>query len=253
VKQFISHALLVAIRIGGLMTFAPFFGNAALPNTVKATLTFALTALLLPLYASASGPNATSVSSWTAMALGEAAVGLMMGLTTQFVFDGMELAGQVIGFQFGFSLVNVIDPNSSVETTVLSTYHAFVTLLIFMELGVQRWLLRATALSFELLPAGKIASLKLPAPEMLRAAGALWLIGAEIALPVLVATIFVDVAIGFLTKASPQFPALFAGISIKVLLGIAILYGTVAFWPRALERYFYHALATLEQFLAVSR
>jgi flagellar biosynthesis protein FliR len=253
VEAYISHAMLVAIRVGGLMTFAPFFGNAALPNTVKATLTLALTMLLLPIYAGQPGPAVASISSWTAMALGEAAVGLMMGLTTQFVFDGMELAGQVIGFQFGFSLVNVIDPNSNVEITVLSTYHVFVTLLIFMELGVQRWLLRATALSFDVLPVGKMASLRLPGPEVLRAAGALWLIGAEIAVPILVATIFVDIVIGFLTKASPQFPALFAGISVKVLLGITILYGTVAFWPRALERYFYQALATLEHFLAVSK
>jgi flagellar biosynthetic protein FliR len=253
VEAFASYAVLVAIRIGGLMSFAPFFGNAALPNTVKAALTSALTLLLLPVYSAVPRPPAASVGAWTSMAVGEAVVGLGMGLATQFVFDGMELAGQVIGFQFGFSLVNVIDPNSNVEITVLSTYHAFVTLLIFMELGVQRWLLRATAMSFEMLPVGRMASMRLGAPDMLRAAGAIWLVGAEIALPVLAATMFVDIVIGFLTKASPQFPALFAGISIKVLLGLAILYGTVQFWPRALEHYFRSALVTTERFLSIAK
>jgi flagellar biosynthetic protein FliR len=249
----VSHVMLVAIRIGGLMSFAPFFGNGAMPNSVKGFLTLALTALLLPVYTAAPWHAADSVSSWAAMALGEAVVGLMLGITTQFVFDGMELAGQIVGFQFGFSLVNVIDPNSNVEITVLSTYHSFVALLIFMELGVQRWLLRATAMSFEMLPVGKMASLRVPGPEMMHAAGAMWLIGAEIAVPILVATIFIDVAIGFLTKASPQFPALFAGISVKVLIGFAILFGTVSFWPRALEHYFYQSLQTLEQFLSIGK
>jgi flagellar biosynthetic protein FliR len=252
-EQFVSHGMLVAIRIGGLMSFAPFFGNGAMPTAVKGFLTLALTALLLPVYTAAPWHAAGSISSWTGMALGEAVVGMMLGITTQFVFDGMELAGQIIGFQFGFSLVNVIDPNSNVETTVLSTYHVFVALLIFMQLGVQRWLLRATAMSFEMLPVGKMASLRVPAPEMLRAAGAMWLIGAEIAIPILVATMFIDIAIGFLTKASPQFPALFAGISVKVLTGFAILFGTVPFWPRALEHYFYQSLQTLEQFLSIGK
>jgi flagellar biosynthetic protein FliR len=252
-EPYISHGLLVAMRVAGLMTFAPFFGNSALPNTVKATLTIALTALLLPLYAVSPAPETASAASWAAMALSEAAVGLMMGLAVQFVFDGMELAGQIIGFQFGFSLVNVIDPNSNVEITVLSTYHVFVTLVIFMELGVHRWLLRATALSFDCIPAGSMAHLRLPGPELLRAAEAMWLIGAEIAFPVVAATVFLDITIGFLTKASPQFPALFFGISAKFLLGVAIMYGTVEFWPRLLDRYFLNSLKSLEQLLVASR
>jgi flagellar biosynthetic protein FliR len=125
-------------------------------------------------------------------------------------------------------------------------------LLIFMQLGVHRWLLRATAMSFEMIPVGSFATTRLPAPQVLKAAGAMWLVGAEIAFPVLFATMLADVTIGFLSKASPQFPALLFGISTKVLLGLAVLYGVVSFWPRLLERYFYHALTTLESLLAAA-
>jgi len=251
-EMFISHGLLVAIRIGGLMTFAPFFGNTALPNAVKGALALILTALLLPVYAtSASGP-APAAATWVGMALSEAALGLMIGFTTQFVFDGVELAGQVISFQFGFSLANVIDPNSQVQVTVLSTLHTLVALLIFMQLGVHRWLLRATAMSFQMIPVGSFATTRIPAPQVLKAATAMWLIGAEIAFPVLFATMLADVTIGFLSKASPQFPALLFGISTKVLLGLGVLYGAVGFWPRLLERYFYHSLTTLESLLAAA-
>jgi flagellar biosynthesis protein FliR len=249
---FISHALLVAIRIGGLMTFAPFFGNSAMPNAVKGGLALLLTALLLPVYATAGSGPAPAVAAWVGMACSEAALGLMIGFTTQFVFDGVELAGQVISFQFGFSLANVIDPNSQVQVTVLSTFHTLAALLIFMQLGVHRWLLRATAMSFEMIPVGSFATGRLPAPQVLKAAGAMWLVGAEIAFPVLFATMLADVTIGFLSKASPQFPALLFGISTKVLLGLAVLYGVVGFWPRLLERYFYHALTTLENLLAAA-
>lgn len=251
IADFLSRALLVAFRIGGLMTFAPFFSNAAVPARVKAALTFLFAVLLVPVYSTASKP--LTIVSWTAMAAGEIVLGLMMGFTTQFVFDGMELAGQIAGFQFGFSLVNAIDPNTEVETTVLSSFHEFVALLIFMQLGVHRWLIRAVAASFRVIPLGRLAAAPVSAPEILRMAGAMWLVGVEIAFPVLFATMLIDLTIGFLSKASPQFPAIFFGISAKTLVGLAILYGVIAFWPVTLERYFFHALANLETLLALAR
>ncbi len=104
------------------MSFAPFFANAALPEQVKAGLTLGahrpVTAGVCIRHAPASG-----LTGWLEMALSEVALGMIIGFTTQFVFEGMELAGTIVSFQFGFSLVNVIDPNSQVEVTVLSTLH----------------------------------------------------------------------------------------------------------------------------------
>jgi flagellar biosynthesis protein FliR len=255
IEAFLSRALLVAIRVGGLMTFAPFFGNAALPIQVKGTLTLLLTVLLLPVYAAAGvmPAEAATASGWIRMAMSEAAIGLMTGLATQFVFDGLELAGQIVGFQFGFSLVNVIDPNSQVEITVLATFYEFVALLIFMVLGVQRWLLRAVSASFLMIPPGTLAVAQLPVRNLLKASGSMWLVGAEVAFPVLLATMVVDLAIGFVSKASPQIPAMFFGISVKVLLGLGLLYGTSIFWPRLFENYFFHALANLQDLLTIAR
>jgi flagellar biosynthetic protein FliR len=254
IESFLSHAVLVALRIGGLMTFAPFFSQTSVSVHVKAALTVALTVLLLPLYTTGNLPPATvSAAGWLGIALSEAALGLMAGFTTQFVFDGMELAGQLVGFQFGFSLVNVIDPNSEVEITVLSSFHELVTLLIFVQLGVHRALLRAAAVSFDLIPPGTSFVTHIPAAEVLKMAGAFWLIGAEIAFPVLLATLLSDLAIGYMSKASPQFPALFVGLSVKVLLGLAVLFGAVAVWPGILEHHFLQALTNLEKLLAVSR
>jgi flagellar biosynthetic protein FliR len=252
IEAFLSRALLAAIRIGGLMTFAPFFGNGALPNPVKAVLTLTLTVLVLPVYATGTAPTAASIGSWAGMGLSELAMGMMAGLATQFVFDGMELGGQIVGFQFGFSLANVIDPNSQVEITVLSSLYELVALLVFMNLGVHRAILRAVAASFQMVPLGSLANARLPASELLRMSGAMWLVGAEIAFPVLLATLLVDLTIGFVTKASPQFPALFVGLSMKILLGLALLYATVEFWPQLLERYFSHAVSGMERLLTIA-
>jgi flagellar biosynthetic protein FliR len=77
--------------------------------------------------------------------------------------------------------------------------------------------------------------------------------GLQIAAPVMVASLFADVALGFIGKASPQLPVLFVGISIKNLLGLALLCGAVAFWPRFFDARFGRALEVSERILKLAR
>src|SRR5216684_3323008 len=100
-----SPTLLLGVRMGGLMTFAPFLGSANIPWKIKSGLTFALTALLAPAYL-ARMPQGTQVN-WIAAIPGELMVGLGLGLMMELVFEGARFAGQALGFQFGYSLVNV--------------------------------------------------------------------------------------------------------------------------------------------------
>jgi flagellar biosynthetic protein FliR len=81
----------------------------------------------------------------------------------------------------------------------------------------------------------------------------MWIAGVQIAAPVLVASLFADVALGFLGKASPQFPVLFLGISLKNLLGLALLVGAVSFWPRFFDARFERALEASERILKLAR
>jgi flagellar biosynthetic protein FliR len=80
----------------------------------------------------------------------------------------------------------------------------------------------------------------------------MWVAGVQIAAPVLVATLFADVALGFLGKASPQLPVLFVGLSIKNLLGLALLGGAIAFWPRFFDARFERAMEASERILKLA-
>lgn len=242
----VTQAFFVAARLATLMTFAPFFSNLAVPMRVKGGFTLVLTALLYPQYASRME---VAPANWLPALCGELVCGLIIGLAVSFIFDGIQLAGQIMGFQLGFSLVNVIDPQTQIETPVLATFHQVIGLLIFLQLGVHHWILRALAKSFDYLPVGKAAVTLLSATELVRAAGGMLLIGVQIAAPVLVATILADLALGMLGKASPQLPVLFVGLSVKSMLAYAVLLGAVAFWPRVLESLFQRSIVSAERLM----
>ena len=251
-----EHALaavtLVGVRLGMLMTFAPFFSHAAVPMRVKAGLTLALTVLLFPVCAPPSLPPLTALTL-VKMVLGEATAGLVLGLSVQFVFEAGQMAGQILGIQMGFSLVQLLDPQTLVDTTVLALFQQMFALLVFLQLDVHHWLLRGVAGSFSYLPAGAAALHLGSAREILRASGGLWLAGLQIAAPVLFATLLADLALGFFGKISPQLPVLLLGIAVKSWLGMAVLTALLVFWPVYLARQFGTALELGERALHLAR
>jgi flagellar biosynthetic protein FliR len=218
------------------MSFAPFFGSNAISRRVKAGLTLVLTALVYPLCASRI--TVSDPLQFVKVAFGEAIIGLALALCIQFVFEGVRLAGQLLGFQIGFSLVNAIDPQTNVDTPVLSTLHETVIFLVFFRLSVDHWMLRALVKSFEYAPPGSVTVSPVALQHLVVMAGRLFGIGAEIAAPVLAATLLIDLALGLIARVAPQVPVLFLGMSVKSLVGMGVLLGAVGCWPKLFERYF---------------
>jgi len=243
--------MVVLARVSGLLVSAPFLGSASVPPRIKAAFAVLLTFFLVPLVpAPASSLRAPAVAL---VLTGEFAIGFLLGFTVQLFFDAAQLAGQVCGVQMGYALASVLNPDSQADSTVLSTFNQLIVLVLFMQLSVPHWLLRGLARSFDYLPPGHL-SLTWPAVSALLAfATGMWVAGLQMAAPVLVATLFADVALGFLGKASPQLPVLFLGISLKNLLGLALLVGAVAYWPRFFDSRFERALEASERILKLAR
>jgi flagellar biosynthetic protein FliR len=229
------------------MTFAPFFNSHGIPMPVKAGLTLALTMLAAPLYVGQAPQIADG--RWAMVILQEAALGLGMGLAVQFVFEGAQLAGNILGFQLGYSLVNIIDPQSQVDTPVLSVFHGTAATLLFLNLNVHFWLLRGIMHSFSAVPPGSVFVSASAVSGLFGAAESIWQIALQIAGPALAVTLLVDITVGFLSRATPQLPALTIGLSLKALAGYAVIGLSMTFWPALFDEYFMNALRTSERLL----
>jgi flagellar biosynthesis protein FliR len=250
-EHIVQAAVFAGVRIGGMMLFPPFFSSDAVSIPVKAALTIALTALLYPVY----GPLAlkTDAAGWLRVVFGELVIGVLLGLSLQFVFEAALAAGQMIGIQTGYSLITILDPQTQADTQVLAIFQQLMTLLIFLQLNVHHWLLRGLAASFSYLPPGSAVFSKGATVGLLHAASGIWLAALQIAMPVIAATLLTDIALGFMSKASPQFPVIFVGLSVKNMLGLLVLAGTLTLWPGIFGREFSAALASGERLLHLAR
>lgn len=250
-ETIVAAMMFAGLRIGGLMLFAPFLSSGSIPVPVKAGLTVALTALLYPVYGAVQLES--SGLGWVRICVGEVVVGLLLGLTLQFILEAAQMAGQILGVQAGFSLVSILDPQTQADTPVISTFIQLITLLIFLELNVHHWLLRGLAASFAYLPPGSVILNHKVASSLLQAAEVIWLVGLQIAAPVVVATLLIDVTLGFLAKSSPQIPVLFLGLSIKTVVALTVLSGTLILWPRLFEHHFAAGISMGERLLHLAK
>jgi flagellar biosynthetic protein FliR len=78
-------------------------------------------------------------------------------------------------------------------------------------------------------------------------------LGVQIAAPVLAATLVADILLGLLGKASATMPLIVLGPAIKSLLGIAILIGTLKYWPDLYHHLFQDSIANGEQMLHLAK
>lgn len=251
IERIVVVWMIAGSRVTGLLVVAPFLGSAAVPARLKIGLAFLLTMFLAPLVP--APPPSLTAPALIVLLFGEFAIGFLLGFTLQIIFEAGQIAGQACGVQMGYSLASLINPdNSQADSAVLSTFYELVVLLLFIQLSVPHWLLRGLARSFDYLPPGHF-SLTWPAVSaILEFVSGMWVAGLQIAAPVLVASLFADIALGFVGKASPQLPVLFVGISIKNLLGLALMCGAVAFWPRFFDARFGRALDASERILKLA-
>lgn len=241
----ITGVLTISVRLSGLMLFAPFFGSVGIPVRIKAIFVLALTILLYPAVGSSIGSRA--LAEWPLLVFTEFLVGAGIGIATNVVFEAVQLSGQVLGIQMGYSLVNILDPQTQVDTPVVSMFYQSIVMLLFLQMDVHFWLLRAIGKSFAYLPPGSAHINSLFTTAILRTVGEVFSLGVQIAAPVLAATLAADIILGLLGKAAPQMPLMLLGPAIKSLLGVGILIATLKYWPDLFHRLFVDAVTNGER------
>jgi flagellar biosynthesis protein FliR len=233
--QYLTAALLVMIRLSGLMVFAPVLSSAAISTRVKAGFVIALTVLIAPAVAAVPGARATL--DMTAV-LGELGVGLVFGLSLSLLNEALLFAGALLGMQFSFSLVNLMDPNSKVETPVLGQMLGWLGVLVVIGSGLDRSLLAAIVRSFSAVQVGHAAVQARTGAALLFMASGVFMAGVQLAAPVIAAALTVEVTIALVAKLAPQLPTMVVSVPLKTMVSYAVMIASLAVWPGWIERHF---------------
>ncbi len=220
--------LLIVVRIMSFIFVCPFFGGSQTPNPVKIGYGLLLSILLygaVPFYP----PDYNTVVGYTVIVLKEAMVGLLIGFAVTLCEQIAAFAGTVVDMQVGLSMVSLMDPATNQQVTITgSIYSQYLTIALLIT-GMYQYILRALVDSFTLVPInGAVINSDKLLLVLLNFMKDYIVIGFRICLPIFIITFITNVVLGVLAKVSPQMNMFSVGIQIKIIVGLVIMFITVA-------------------------
>ncbi len=236
-KEIIRFAV-VLMRIAGVMAFAPLFNSRSIPMQSKVIIALVSTVALVPSVPLTLIPEDLGLTAIVTTALSQIVFGMTLGLVASFIFAGLQFAGQIISFQLGFALINLIDPTSEVEMPVFSFLQDYIGLILFLLLGGHHWFFLAVSDSFTYLPILGITLKGGIVQEVIRLSAQILVSGVQIAGPVIAVTVIADVVLGIIGRAAPQINILIVGMPLKTLVGFSCLSFSFYFLPHLLGKSF---------------
>jgi flagellar biosynthetic protein FliR len=211
---------LLLIRPGMLVAVAPGLGGSHLSPQVKVGLTVLLALGLLPTVLVAQPPITVPL---TIVIAREMAIGMSLAFVMRTLIAGAEFAGHLTGYQIGFSYGATIDPQSGVRNTMLATLYGSLATLGFLAVNGHHALLRALAASYAGLPigAGQIDESLVGAVR--QTLGLIFIVGAQLAAPVIIALLIVELAVGLISRTSPVLSFQVIGYPLRILVGLSLV------------------------------
>ncbi len=243
-ERLLNAGVLVVLRVGGVIVAAPVFSSPAFPVKAKVVFTAAIAILVAPV--AAALPH-TRIDLGPSALIGEASVGLLIGLTLMLMNEALLFAASLMSVSFSFSLANLLDPNSQVETEVLGTVLSWMGVLVLLGAGLHRTVLAAVFRTFATVPLGTAAISAVAGKSLAFAASGIFLAGLQLAAPVVSAALLVEVAIGLVSRMAPALPAQVASVPLKSLVSYATLIASLALWPGWIDHHFSALLDTAQE------
>ncbi len=229
-KEF-AVGMLVFARMASLIAVMPLFGYRALPLQTKAGFSLLLTIIVFPMVVSIAPPVSLKPLEFFIIICREVITGLIIGYATTLLFFGIQMAGQVVGIQIGFGIINVIDPHTESQVSIIGQLNYLVALLIFLSIDGHHFLLRALFLSYEKIPlAGAVFPAGL-AEQLSFFTGAIFDIALRVMAPVMVALFITDIALGFMARVAPQMNVFLVGFPLKIGVGLLVITLVISFFP----------------------
>ncbi len=224
--------LLIMMRVAPMVFMMPVFYSRNLPNRVKAGLTLIVSLVLLPTVQDGLTPFPSQPLSFIFFALSEVIIGFLLGFSVRLVFAGLQLAGEIAGFQMGFGMARVMDPQSGSESAILTEFYYLTGLLLFLAVDGHHWFFKALAQSFQILVPGEFQPREGLIPLLVQLSGKMFVIAIKIVAPILAILMLLKIALGIIARMVPQVNLLMSSFPLTIGLGlIAIGISMDLFWP----------------------
>ena len=237
-------------RISACLIATPIFSSMSVNTRLRVSLAMVLTILIYPLH---DWPIVDVLSgAGLVLFLEQVVIGVMMGLILQIVFAAVSAAGEFISLSMGLGFAMMVDPNSGVQTPVISQFLVVLATLVFVSIGGHLILLELLLDSFRLWPIGEPQLEMAMVWDLLQWSALLFTGAAMIALPAMVVLLLTNSAMGVVSRAAPSLNVFAVGFPLTLLMGIVIFIILLPTFMGNIQSLWFEAFQQIRLLLGVS-
>jgi flagellar biosynthetic protein FliR len=217
----------IFLRVGAILILIPVIGERTVPLRVKGGIAILISLLLMPTV-HAKFPDLHSESEAGIFLLviamcSEVLIGIVIGFAAKIIFSGIQFAGEMIGIQVGFSIVNVIDPISSAQISVISEFQYLIALLVYLAVDAHHTFILAIADSYRFVSPFAYHFSGSLMQHILLFSRELFVTAIKISAPVMAVLFFTNIALGVVARTVPQINIFIVGFPLQIAVGLTFL------------------------------
>lgn len=213
---------LIFARIGAILLTLPGIGESYVPPRIRLSLALVVSLALWPIVSGSLPPLPVSLGATVGWILREVITGLMIGMLLRAFTTALGTAGEIVSLQTTLSFAQTANPlQAQPGTTIAAFLTLFGTTLIFAT-NTHHLFIAGLVGSYELVAPAKPLIMGDFASMAVRTVGDSFMLGVQLAAPVLVFALIFNLASGLVARVMPQFQVFFAAAPLSVLLGLSV-------------------------------
>lgn len=209
------------LRISAFMGFASIFSVRAVNLRLRILISFGLTVFI------SMQIDIPKLDPVTVLGLKEIFnqifIGFSMAMVMQLATAALVIAGQALSGSMGLTMANLIDPTLG-NVPVLSQFFTLLGTLVFLAIGGHLIVFGILLESFQQFPIGQSLMTQEFMGKMISWSAMMFVASLLISLPVLITLLFVNIGLGFVTRAAPSLNIFSVGFPAMVLSGFLVLW-----------------------------
>lgn len=216
-----NNWMLVFVRAGAFLSILPIFTMLNVPVQVRIAMAALLAFLIAPTLPPFALP-AAGFLDWIGLFLREILSGLAIGFVTRMVFFASDFAGQLIANEMGLNVATLYDPVSAHPTQAPGLVLFLLTCVLMLSLDMHHWLITGFQYTYTLLPTGAVRLREPLFNHIVEHTSRVFLVGVQIAGPMIAASFLAMLLLGFLGRLVPQMNIFNESFSIRIACGLVV-------------------------------
>ena len=215
--------LLIFLRVAAIVFSAPVLDAQTVPVTFKAALALAVSMLMLPVVDTVVTIEDLNLVAFVVGVVSEIVIGVTIGLSVKLLFTGIQLAGQMAGYQMGFAVANVMDPSTMAQIPILAQIYNLTAMLVFLAINAHHMFFSALVQSYSILPPMSVVLSGQLVKMMMHLAGNMFVVAIKVGAPLISVLLITSIGFGLVARTVPQMHIFIVAMPLKIILGLVFM------------------------------